>query len=166
MSFRRILTALDDSAIAAHAVEVGTELATALQAQAALVYVVDPRLALQPDSGIPAAEWLAMLRRDSQAFLATAGLRTGLPPAWQFLREGKPADEILAAAREWEADLIVIGTHGRSGVSRLILGSTADSVVRHAGAQSSPSSRSGSGSASPERIEDRDQPASTCPTLR
>jgi len=81
MSFRRILIALDDSAIAAHAVEVGTELATALKAQAALVYV---------------------------------------------------ADQILAAAREWEADVIVIGTHGRSGVSRLVLGSTAESVVRHA----------------------------------
>ena len=132
MSIHRILTALDDSAFAAHAVEVGTELATTLTAQAALVYVVDPRLALQPDRGIPAAEWLATLRREGQAFLATAGQRTGLPPAWQFLREGKPSDEILAAAREWEADLIVIGTHGRSGVSRLILGSTAESVVRHA----------------------------------
>jgi nucleotide-binding universal stress UspA family protein len=132
MSFCRILTALDDSAIAAHAVEVGTELATALKAQAALVYVVDPGLALHQDSGIPASEWLATLRREGQAFLATAGQRTGRPPAWQFLREGKPADEILAAAREWEADLIVIGTHGRSGISRLILGSTAESVVRYA----------------------------------
>lgn len=44
MSFRRILIALDDSAIAAHAVEIGTELATALKAQAALVHVVDPTL--------------------------------------------------------------------------------------------------------------------------
>ena len=132
MSFRRILIALDDSAIAAHAVEVGTELATALKAQVALVYVVDPTLAFQPDSGIPAAEWVATLKREGQSFLATAAQRTGEPPAWQFLREGKPADQILAAAREWEADVIVIGTHGRSGVSRLVLGSTAESVVRHA----------------------------------
>jgi universal stress protein A len=132
MSIHRILTALDDSAIAAHAVEIGTELATTLTAKAALVYVVDPRRALQQGSGIPAAELLATLRREGQAFLATAAQRTGLPPAWQFLREGKPADEILAAAREWEADLIVIGTHGRSGVSRILLGSTAESVVRDA----------------------------------
>ena len=132
MSFRRILIALDDSAIAAHAVKVGADLATALKAQAALVYVVDPALAFQPDSGIPAAEWAAMAKREGQSFLATTAQRTGEPPAWQFLREGKPADEILAAAREWEADLIVIGTHGRSGVSRLVLGSTAELVVRHA----------------------------------
>lgn len=132
MSFRRILIALDDSAIAAHAVETGTGLAAALKAQAALVYVVDPAFASQPDSGIPAAEWLAVLKREGQAFLAAAAQRTGEPPAWQFLREGKPADQILAAAREWEADVIVIGTHGRSGVSRLVLGSTAESVVRNA----------------------------------
>ena len=132
MSFRRILIALDDSAIAAHAVEVGTELATALKAQAALVYVVDPTLGFQPDGGIPAAEWVATLKREGQSFLATAAQRTGELLAWQFLREGKPADQILAAAREWDADVIVIGTHGRSGVSRLVLGSTAESVVRHA----------------------------------
>ena len=131
--FSRILIALDDSAIAAHAVEVGIELASRSEGSGG------PRLCgrshawrLQPDSGIPAAEWLATLKREGQAFLATAAQRTGEPPAWQFLREGKPADQILAAAREWEADVIVIGTHGRSGVSRLVLGSTAESVVRHA----------------------------------
>jgi nucleotide-binding universal stress UspA family protein len=132
MSFRRILIALDDSAIAAHAVEVGTELAAALKARAALVYVVEPGLAFEPDGGIPAAELLAALKRECQAFLAAAAQRSGEPPPWQFLREGKPADEILAAAREWEADAIVIGTHGRSGMSRLVLGSTAESVVRQA----------------------------------
>ena len=132
MSFRRILIALDDSAIAAHAVEVGTDLSAALKAQVALVYVVDPTLAFQPDGGIPAAELVAALKRESQSFLAAAAQRTGEPQAWQFLREGKPADEILPAAREWEADAIVIGTHGRSGMSRLVLGSTAESVVRQA----------------------------------
>jgi nucleotide-binding universal stress UspA family protein len=131
MSFRRILIALDDSAIAAHALKAATDLTTALKAQAALVYVVDPTLA-QPDSGIPAAEGVATLKREGQAFLATAAQRTGEPPAWQFLRDGKPSDQILAAAREWDADVIVIGTHGRSGVSRLLLGSTAEAVVRHA----------------------------------
>jgi nucleotide-binding universal stress UspA family protein len=132
MSFRRILIALDDSAIAAHAAEVGLELAAALKAQAALVYVVDPALAFQPDGGVPAADLIAALKEEGQAFLAATATRGGEPPALPFLREGKPADQILAAAREWEADAIVIGTHGRSGVSRLMLGSTAESVVRHA----------------------------------
>jgi hypothetical protein len=54
--------------MAAHAVDVGIELATALKAQASLVYVVDPTLAFQPDSGVPAAEWAAMLQREGQSF--------------------------------------------------------------------------------------------------
>ena len=93
---------------------------------------MEPALAFEPDGGIPAGESLATLKRECQAFLAAAAQRSGEPPPWQFLRERKPADEILAAAREWEADAIVIGTHGRSGMSRLVLGSTAESVVRQA----------------------------------
>jgi nucleotide-binding universal stress UspA family protein len=132
MPFTRILIALDDSAIAAHAAEVGVALAAALKAQAALVHVVDPTVAFQPDSGVPAGEWTAMLKREGHSFLTAAAERTGVPPPWQFLREGNAADEILASAREWNADVIVIGTHGRTGVSRLVLGSTAESVVRRA----------------------------------
>jgi len=132
MSFQRILIAFDDSAIAAHAVEAGAELATALNADAALVHVVDPALAYLPDGGVPVADLIAALKREGHALLAATAQRLRVPPAWQFLREGKPADQILAAAREWEADVIVVGTHGRSGVSRLVLGSTAEAVVRHA----------------------------------
>jgi nucleotide-binding universal stress UspA family protein len=48
------------------------------------------------------------------------------------LKEGDPAREILAAAREFKADLIVLGTHGRTGLSRLLMGSVAEQVVRKA----------------------------------
>ncbi len=132
MSFHRILIALDDSAIAEHAVNVGTDLAAAVRAQVALVYVVDSTIAFDPESGIPAPDWGGHLKRDGQSFLASAAGRAGVPQASLFLREGKPADQILAAAHEWDADVIVIGTHGRSGVSRVVLGSTAEVVVRRA----------------------------------
>jgi len=46
------------------------------------------------------------------------------------LRSGRPWEEILAAAREGNADLIVIGTHGRKGLPRALLGSVAEKVVR------------------------------------
>jgi universal stress protein A len=45
---------------------------------------------------------------------------------------GDPADEILRVAKEIAADLIVIGTHGRTGLSRLLMGSTAEKIVRQA----------------------------------
>jgi nucleotide-binding universal stress UspA family protein len=46
------------------------------------------------------------------------------------LKQGDAAEEILASAAEHKADLIVIGTHGRSGLGRLILGSVAEAVMR------------------------------------
>jgi universal stress protein A len=45
---------------------------------------------------------------------------------------GKPAEEILRVAREEKVDLIVMGTHGRTGVRHLLLGSVAEEVTRHA----------------------------------
>ena len=48
-------------------------------------------------------------------------------------RIGTPGEEIIALAEEVGADLIFVGTHGRSGISRLVLGSTAEYVMREAG---------------------------------
>jgi nucleotide-binding universal stress UspA family protein len=45
---------------------------------------------------------------------------------------GRPAEEILRVAREEKSDLIVMGTHGRTGVRHLLLGSVAEAVTRHA----------------------------------
>jgi nucleotide-binding universal stress UspA family protein len=48
------------------------------------------------------------------------------------LRHGDPRTEIVQEAEDWKADLIVVGSHGRTGVSRLLFGSVAEYVVRHA----------------------------------
>ena len=48
------------------------------------------------------------------------------------LVEGDPKSQILDAAKEWHADMIVLGSHGRSGFSRFLLGSVSQEVVRHA----------------------------------
>ena len=48
------------------------------------------------------------------------------------MRPGKPSDEIVRYAKEHEIDVVVMGTHGRQGVARAVLGSVAERVVRRA----------------------------------
>lgn len=48
------------------------------------------------------------------------------------VRQGDPRTQIVNAADEWNADLIVVGSHGRTGLERLLLGSVAQAVVAHA----------------------------------
>lgn len=48
------------------------------------------------------------------------------------LVEGDPKSKIIDAAKEWHADMIVLGSHGRSGFSRFLMGSVSQDVVRHA----------------------------------
>lgn len=133
MLFDRILIALDDSPVAALALEAGAELAKQLNADVALINIVDSRLLVVPDGG-PAPDLIrADWERTGRALLNGAATRLGsVKPPWEFVGCGRPADEIVTAARQWGATLIVIGTHARTGVSRALLGSTAEQVLRHA----------------------------------
>lgn len=49
-----------------------------------------------------------------------------------FVPLGSPGPEIVKAAKEWQADLIMIGSHGRRGITRALVGSVAEGVMRHA----------------------------------
>ena len=70
---------------------------------------------------------------DRLARAMAADLRQAGLTADPEFRAGDPATELIAAARAADADLIVIGTHGHTGLARLLLGSVARNVVRHAG---------------------------------
>jgi nucleotide-binding universal stress UspA family protein len=50
----------------------------------------------------------------------------------EWVRTGCPADQLVAAAHWWRADLLIVGDHERKGVRRFLLGSTADAVIRRA----------------------------------
>jgi nucleotide-binding universal stress UspA family protein len=63
--------------------------------------------------------------------IAAALRAKGIDVSWQ-VRLGRPAEEILAAARESSVDLIAMATHGRTGLGRLLFGSVAEAVLRHA----------------------------------
>jgi nucleotide-binding universal stress UspA family protein len=68
-----------------------------------------------------------VLAREMTAQLQRSGL-----PAEADQRDGDPASEILSAANDSKADLIVVGSHGRTGLKRLVLGSVARNVLQHA----------------------------------
>ena len=129
--FRRILIAVDGEAVSSHAAEVGLQLACCVSGEVALVHVVELALAHAP--GIAAEDLVAEAKKDGKRILtAVQDSISPLFSAREFIRVGKPAHEILAVAREWPADVIVVGSHGRHGISRVLLGSVAEAVMRHA----------------------------------
>lgn len=134
MSFRKILIAVDESAFAARAADVGFDLARSLGAEVALIHVVDPAIgAYASESGIPANELITEAQQEGRRLVAAFSQRAAVqPPPLEFVHVGKSGNEIVKAAKEWPADLIVIGSHGRGGVERLLLGSVAEMVTRHA----------------------------------
>ena len=75
------------------------------------------------------------VQREEHEQLATAAANELADAGTQVetdVRVGDPAGEIVAAASEWNADLVAIGTHGRTGLKRLLLGSVARNVLQHA----------------------------------
>jgi nucleotide-binding universal stress UspA family protein len=77
---------------------------------------------------------VAARREDAEAYLGRLGaeMRNSGVRAHTRVRRGEPVEEILAAAREEAVDLIAMTTHGRTGPARLLWGSVAEGVLRHA----------------------------------
>lgn len=128
--FERILVAIDGSPYSERALTFGSDLAQRLGAKLALVSVVDPMPAIGAEM-IPNVTLLEELQKEGQEILDTAAKRLNPAPA-RFLRDGRPDYEICQCAREWHASLLVIGSHGRTGLQRVLMGSVAEHIVRHA----------------------------------
>jgi nucleotide-binding universal stress UspA family protein len=132
--FRRILVPTDFSPCAECAWMLAQRMATALGSELLLMHVfVEGTLwSESPFNMARVREVLADQERRAQTMLdkwAEAPRSTGLTVT-TIIRNGIPHDEIVVLAAQKEADLIAIGTHGRGGLSRTLLGSVADRVVR------------------------------------
>lgn len=135
--FKRILVAVDGSTTAERALYESIKLAGDLQAQLRIVYVVDAiNISLGADFPYP-AEMSEAIAKSGQEILRKAGAvasKAGVPVETGLIEVdtlGQRIPEMIAAeADAWPADLIVIGTHGRRGLSHLFLGSVAEGVVR------------------------------------
>lgn len=135
MTLHRILCPIDFSDGAQHAMRAAVQLAIDADAELVLCHVwYVPSIAFSGE-GVYPADALARMRDEAFAQLEAArsdavaqgARRVGL----QFV-EGQPWQKIVAALDDSTFDLVVIGTHGRTGVTHLLLGSVAEEVVRQA----------------------------------
>lgn len=126
----RILVATDFSVQARNALEWARSLADAFGAKLILLHVIDIFSLAQMGCTMEAgSDPLPLLRE--QSLRCMSELKTLMPDAETVIREASPRPTIVEAARELNCQLIVMGTHGRSGLAHLLLGSVAEYVVRN-----------------------------------
>jgi len=140
----KILIAIDDSIHAEHAAEYGFYLARKINAAVAVVNIVEPAMIprmttsdpilgmTNQGTGIEEMELMDIQKNQSENIVEqTIKKFAGDMPVTHFTEYGSTADGIINCCKEFAADLIVIGTHSRTGIDRLLMGSIAEHVVRH-----------------------------------
>jgi universal stress protein A len=136
---KNIVVATDFGTAATRALQYGVEFARAFGARLHVVHVVDdlggralPAIGMPPIDLSQAQESIDQEARRTLGALATTDVMRTIDVRCVVLRDLEPGRAILAYAREVEADLVVIGTHGRQGLAEFFLGSAAQRVVRSA----------------------------------
>jgi nucleotide-binding universal stress UspA family protein len=131
-SYKKIMVATDGSGQARKAIEAGIELAKLSGAMLYAVYVIVPAGFSPRDFGWEKAlrDFLKEEGEKAIAFVEDAG-KTAAVEVKPVILEGDAADRILEFAERENIDLIVMGTLGKTGLERFLLGSVAEKVVRH-----------------------------------
>jgi nucleotide-binding universal stress UspA family protein len=133
--FRNLCVAVDLSEPSREALDQAAELTGALGAELTVAHVVAPPPASAADLLVAPAGAAEEEAREVgaalEAWRAVAEARAGRPVRARLLA-GEPAKEIVRLAREEGCDLVVVGTHGRTGLRRALMGSVAAAVVREA----------------------------------
>lgn len=137
MSYKRILVPVDGSPTAAKGMKAAIKLARENRGKLLLLHVVEEYTAfIAPEIGANLGPILDSLRAAGKRTLARIAKsvgKSGVKPQAVLVENfgGRVADTIVQQARRLRADLIVMGTHGRRGVNRVLLGSDAELVVRY-----------------------------------
>jgi nucleotide-binding universal stress UspA family protein len=145
MTIKKILIGIDDSKYAEHAAEYGFDIARKFNAAVGLVNIVEPAVmpemnaGADPVIGIPSPvtgmqemELLDIQKSQSENIVdQTIKKFAGDMTVSHFTNYGSTAEGIISCCKEFGADLIVLGTHHRSGLDRLLSGSVSEHVVRH-----------------------------------
>jgi len=129
-SIRRILLATDLTETSAGATDQAFELAQQLRASLLVVSVIDPGSARAEQPVLRMDQRRAEREVAAQA-LVLRGRRERIGVSF-LVWEGEPGPSIIDAAQSEQVDLIVVGTHGRNRMERMVLGSVSDHVSRNA----------------------------------
>jgi len=136
--YTRIIVAVDSSHASNRALDEAIKIAKGAHATLRIIHVLDDLslfISTNPYAGYYTGELIENLKQEGVKILDQARTRATAAelPVETVLYDdlGLPVEErIVIAARDWPADLIVMGTHGRRGVTRAMLGSSAEAVLR------------------------------------
>jgi len=137
MAYKRILVPVDGSPTSNRGMMEAFRLARATRARVRLLHIVEEYAAFSaPEVPVDVGPLLEAMRRSGRRKLEAIerrARRSGAKPETALAENFglRVSDTIVAQAKRWRADLIVMGTHGRRGVKRALLGSDAELVVRY-----------------------------------
>lgn len=130
---RRILIPTDGSDYSIHAAEYGVSIAKMLSIPITVVYVIDEVVIDQFAKGAEQENIEQELRHDGQKYVeyvTELAENTGVK-ADSVIAKGNPFEQIVELAKKLEIDLIVMGTYGRRGAERILIGSVAQRVIEY-----------------------------------
>ncbi|MFA6084415.1 universal stress protein [Mucilaginibacter sp.] len=143
MKISKILIGIDDSKFAEYAASYGFDIAKKFNAHVGLVHIVEPSVTPvtstdsimgmpMQDLGVDQLEIMDIQSHQGETIIErTIKKYAGDLQVTHFNEFGSTADGILNCSKEFKADLIVLGTHSRTGIDRFLMGSVAEAVVRN-----------------------------------
>lgn len=131
MPYKKVLIAIDNSDTSMRAAEQGLNLSSQLGASCAIVFVIDTvKTRVNVDAEVLPQDQLAKFKKEASDTFNLIAMKFPEQKFERFMPEEKPSQGIIKIAVDWEADLIVMGTLTKSGLKRLLLGSTAENTIR------------------------------------
>ncbi len=127
---KKILITADISEMAEKVILKGVELAKELNAEYSVISVTDDTIMVPDTATFVMPQVIESQKEQASSTIRGILERNGLKPANVFFEIGDTVDKIIEKAGEYKADILVVGTHGRTGLDHLLLGSMAEKLIR------------------------------------